>query len=97
MRKELQVKLEQLEEKIADLIRKDFDKAQKIANLERMLSEKNEQWVESQKNLDELKLKFDQLNIGKAFEGSEETNEEAKRKIDSLIKEINLCITTLKE
>jgi phage shock protein A len=46
---------------------------------------------------EKLKEKIEQLNVGRVFAGIEKNNEEAKQKIDSLIKEINLCIMALKD
>ncbi len=98
MKDQIFTKLSILEQKISKLIEQNFDYEQKIANFEEMLKEKDAQILVLKDEIADLKTKQEQWDIGKAFEGSSgEGNEEAKKKIDSLIKEINLCITALKE
>jgi len=98
MNDQIFTKLSVLEQKISKLIQQNFDCEQKIVNFEEMLKEKDAQILGLKNELDVLKTKQEQYDIGKAFEGSSgEGNEEAKKKIDGLIKEINLCITALKE
>ena len=91
-------KLSILEQKISKLIEQNFDYEQKIVNFEEILKEKDAQILVFKDEIGVLKTKQQKWDIGKAFEGSSgEGNEEAKKKIDGLIKEINLCITALKE
>jgi phage shock protein A len=90
-------KLEQLEKKIQDLIEQNFEYKQKIANFEQILKANVVQLEACNKENMKLKEQIEQLNVGRAFAGIETDNEEAKQKIDGLIKEINLCIATLKE
>ncbi len=90
-------KLEQLENKIQKLIQENFEYKEKIANFEMLLKEQMDQLQACESEKQQLNRQIDQLKLGKAFAGNEGNNEEAKRKIDSLIKEINLCIAALKD
>ncbi len=90
-------KLEQLEKKIQKLIVENFEYKEKIANFEKLIKEQMDQLQACEAENSLLQHQIDQLKLGKAFAGNEENNEEAKRKIDSLIKEINLCIAALKD
>ncbi len=97
MNQEIISKLEQLEEKIQKLQIENFEYRQKISNFEILLKRKNDSLEHCEEEKQKLKRQMNQLKVGKAFAGNAENNEEAKLKIDSLIKEINLCITALKE
>ncbi len=97
MTNEIISKLEQLEQKIQKLIVENFEYREKIANFEVLLKRKNEQLQACDEDKMLLKQQVEQLKLGKAFAGNVDNNEEAKRKIDSLIKEINLCIAALKD
>ncbi len=44
------------------------------------------------KQIAELEKKIDSLNLATAFVGTKSDNSESKRKIDSLIREIDRCI-----
>ncbi len=92
-------KFDLLEQKIQDLIRQNFELSQKISNFEKSLTEKEEIINQLLKKNKELKTDFNKLKIGKAFgSGSnQEDTEEAKKTIEKLIKEINLCIAELNE
>jgi len=97
MKQDIIIKLEAIETKIQNLVTQNFENSQKIANFEKLLKEKVAE-IEFLKNENEqLKEQLKQFKVSKAFAGKSENNEEAKQKIDSLIKEINLCITTLKD
>ncbi len=97
MTDELILKLEQLEQKIQKLIVENFEYKEKIANFETLIIEQKNQLLACEEDRMRLKQQVEQLKLGKAFAGNADNNEEAKRKIDSLIKEINLCIATLKD
>jgi len=97
MREQIWSKLEQLKNKIQNLKEENFEYQEKIANFEQILKEQSVLLQQYQNENEELKSKLEQFAIGKAFAGNAEGNKEAKAKIDSLIKEINLCIATLKE
>ena len=97
MEAEINSKLEQLEVKIRKLLVENFDYSQKISNFEVLLKAQAEQLSKSEAKNMQLKHDIEQFKLGQAFAGNKENNEEAKAKIDSLIKEINLCIATLKD
>ncbi len=97
MESEINSKLEQLEAKIRKLLVENFDYRQKISNFEVLLKAQAEQVSKCEAENTKLKLDIEQFKLGQAFAGNKEDNEEAKAKIDSLIKEINLCIATLKD
>jgi len=97
MTNEIISKLEQLEQKIQKLIVENFEYKEKIANFETLIIEQKNQLQACEEDKKLLKQQVEQLKLGKAFAGNADNNEEAKRKIDSLIKEINLCIATLKD
>jgi len=90
-------KIQQLENKIQNLIKENFEYQQKIANFETILKEKTDQLDKCLADNDALLVELEQFKLGRAFAGSKEENSAAKTKIDSLIKEINLCIAALKE
>ncbi len=97
MKNEIFFKIEALEKKMQQLITENFDFSQKIANFENILMSNADRVKELEQEIERLKIENEQLKIGKAFVGNKEDNKEAKKKIDNLIKEINACITTLKE
>jgi len=97
MQKDILSKLNQLELKIQNLIEENFAYTQKIANFEQILKEQAEQLEVYKQEKQQLLTEIEQLSISKAFAGKQGNNEEAKKKIDRLIKEINLCIVALKE
>ncbi|GEM_PF-3598760 len=97
MTNELISKLDALERKLLELVKKHSANAERIIDLEKELKEKDAQLQEQIKMYADLKQNYEHLNIGKAFGGSEGSNSEAKKKIDKLIKEINLCIAEIKE
>jgi len=98
MNKEILEKLERLENKIIKLIDQNFELSQKISNFEKKLEEKEDELQKINFQFDELKLNYEKLKIAKSFvAGSDKNNDEAKKKIEKLIKEINICIADLKE
>jgi len=97
MKKEIISKLGQLEVKMQNLIQENFAYRQKIANFEQILKEQADQLEAIKEKNVSLSAEIEQLNVGKAFAGNHANNDEAKKKIDGLIKEINLCIAALKE
>jgi len=97
MNQEIILKLEKIEAKIQNLVTENFENSQKIANFEKLLKEKIAEIDLLKHENDHLKGRLEQFKVGKAFAGKTENNTEAKQKIDSLIKEINLCITALKD
>ncbi len=90
-------KINQLEQKIQKLIEENFEYQQKIANFEIILKEKTAQLDKCAEQNKSLLVEIEQFKLGSAFAGTNEDNSAAKLKIDSLIKEINLCIAALKE
>jgi len=90
-------KLELLEKKIQSLLEENFEYQEKIANFEQILKEQKAQLERCENQKNDLKQQVEQCAIGNAFAGKANQNEEAKAKIEGLIKEINLCIATLKE
>ncbi len=97
MKEQIWTKLEQLEKKIQSLKQENFEYREKIANFEQILKEQRGLLNQCNEENNDLKTKLEQFAIGSAFAGKAEGNQEAKAKIDSLIKEINLCIATLKD
>jgi len=90
-------KLDQLEKKIQKLIEQNFEYKQKIANFEEILKNNVAQLETCKEENLTLKDKIGQQEAGRAFAGNNTDNEEAKQKIEGLIKEINYCIAALKE
>ncbi len=90
-------KLEELEKKIQGLIEQNFEYKQKIANFEQLLKKNAVQLEACNEEKKTLKEQIEQRDVGRAFAGINTNNEEAKQRIDGLIKEINLCIAALKE
>ncbi len=97
MDKEIILKLEELDLKIKNLVSKNFDYKQKLANFEILLKDQADLLVLKEQEIADLKETIKGLKLGKAFAGKQENNQEAKQKIDSLIKEINICIAALKD
>ena len=97
MNKEILLKLKLLSEKIKDLQQKNFEYQKKISNFEKII---NEQKILINQHLNEkeqLKNELNQLAINDAVAGKINENKEAKAKIERLIKEINICIASLKD
>ncbi len=87
-----------MENKIQELVRENFELNQKISNFEKSLKEKDHFINQLTQEKELLKADYNKLKIGKAFvAGSNKDTDEAKKIIDKLIKEINLCITELNE
>ncbi len=97
MKDDLFLKIELLEKKIQDLIRQNFELSQKVYTFEQSLVENNVEINQLKEINERLKTDLNNIKIGKAFDTGNMNNDEAKRKIEKLIKEINLCITDLKE
>ncbi len=98
MNKEILEKIELLEDKIRKLINQNFELSQKISNFEKKLKEKEEDLQAINFQFNDLKLDYEKLKIAKSFvAGSDKNNDEAKKKIEKLIKEINICIADLKD
>ncbi|HFX17909.1 MAG TPA: hypothetical protein ENK64_02045 [Flavobacteriales bacterium] len=96
MNQEIISKLDKLEEKIRELKAENFEYQQKLSNFEILLNEKTALLQQCKDENETLANRLEQLKLGKAFAGNTFNNKEAKLKIDSLIKEINLCIAALK-
>jgi len=92
-------KLDLLEQKIRELVEQNFELSQKISNFEKSLIEKEKLINQLNKKNNELKTDYNKLKIGKAFASgsNKEETDEAKKTIEKLIKEINLCIAELDE
>jgi len=92
-------KLDLLEQKIRELVLQNFELSQKISNFEKSLIEKEKIINQLNNKIKELKTNYNQLKIGKAFASGSNKKEadEAKKTIEKLIKEINLCIAELNE
>jgi negative regulator of sigma E activity len=92
-------KLNLLEQKIQELIKQNFELSQKISNFEKSLTEKEHIINQLYKKNEELKTDYNKLKIGKAIASGSKTEDtdEAKKTIEKLIKEINLCIAELNE
>jgi predicted nucleic acid-binding Zn-ribbon protein len=97
MNQEIISKLEAIEAKIQNLVTQNFEYRQKITNFEKLLRDKTAEIDLLKHENEQLQGQLEQLKVSKAFAGNTENNQEAKQKIDSLIKEINLCITALKD
>ncbi len=98
MDKQILEKLNFLEIKIQNLIHQNFELSQKISNFEKKLENKEKKLQEINFQYQELKSDYEKLKIAKTFvAGSDKNNDEAKKKIEKLIKEINICIAEIKE
>lgn len=97
MNKEILLKLELLCEKIKGLQQKNFEYQKKISNFEQIINEQKILINQHLKEKEQLKNELNQLSINDAVAGKTNENKEAKAKIERLIKEINICIASLKD
>ena len=86
-----------LEEKIVQLLNKLKDNHFLINKLKNEVQELEESKVDFKAQISQLKLDNDSLKIVNSLIGSKESKAISKRKINSLIKEVDFCINNLSE
>ena len=86
-----------LEEKIVQLLNKLKDNHFLINKLKNEVQELEESKVDFKAQISQLKLDNDSLKIVNSLIGSKESKAISKRKINSLIKEVDFCINHLSE
>lgn len=92
---ELNILINTIEARLEALINKiDILEREKI-ELEKRLALEIEEKKVINENLNQLKLNYDSLKLANSLLGSEEHKRETKLKINSLIREIDHCISQL--
>lgn len=92
---ELNILINTIEARLEALINKiDILEQEKIELEKRLALEIDEKKVINE-NLNQLKLNYDSLKLANSLLGSEEHKRETKLKINSLIREIDHCISQL--
>ncbi|WP_177761042.1 hypothetical protein [Flavobacterium sp. I3-2] len=92
---ELNILINTIEARLEALINKiDILEREKI-ELEKRLALEFEEKKVINENLNQLKLNYDSLKLANSLLGSEEHKRETKLKINSLIREIDHCISQL--
>ena len=86
-----------LEEKIVQLLNKLKDNYLLINNLKNEVKELEQSRVDLKAQISQLKSDNDSLKIANSLLGSKENKAISKRKINSLIKEVDFCINHLSE
>ncbi len=87
--------LDSLKTRITHLISLyEAEKAEKIKLLA-LLDERIKQVETYEKQIEELEKKIDNQKLTEAFTASSQDTAEAKKKIDSLVKEIDKCISLI--
>ena len=86
-----------LEEKIVQLLNKLKDNHLLINKLKNEVQELEQTKVDFKTQISQLKLDNDSLKIANSLLGSKESKAISKRKINSLIKEVDFCINHLSE
>ena len=86
-----------LEEKIVQLLNKLKDNHLLINNLKNEVLELEQSKVDFKAQISQLKSDNDSLKIVNSLLGSKESKAISKRKINSLIKEVDFCINHLSE
>ena len=86
-----------LEEKIVQLLNKLKDNHLLINKLKNEVQELEQSKVDFKAQISQLKLDNDSLKIANSLLGSKESKAISKRKISSLIKEVDFCINHLSE
>lgn len=81
-------------EKLIALYEKEREKNAKLLDeLEQCKADRDK----FQKQIEELEVQMDNLHLAEAFKAQTDSNDGAKEKIDSLIKEIDRCIALLEK
>ena len=86
-----------LEEKIVQLLNKLKDNHLLIYNLKNEVQELEQSKVDFKAQISQLKSDNDSLKIANSLLGSNESKAISKRKINSIIKEVDFCINHLSE
>ncbi len=87
--------IDTLENRIAQLIRKQERMAQTISGLRREIDESVKTIENQSTEIGSLKSAYETLKVANSLLGSEENKRETKLKINSLIREIDYCIAQL--
>jgi len=89
--------VDSLENKISKLLHRMEGLKQTNARLTKELANQQEQSIEQQKQLDAWIDKYDALKVANSLLGSNDNNRETKLKINTLIRDIDHCISQLSE
>ena len=87
--------VDSLENKISKVLHKLELQAQANSRLERELQVLKERLVEANKSAKDWEQKYDSLKLANSMLGSDTNKTEAKLKINSLIRELDHCISQL--
>ncbi|MEM6516265.1 MAG: hypothetical protein AAF688_08780 [Bacteroidota bacterium] len=89
--------VDSLENKVSKMLHKMEVLKQSNAKLQRELISQQEKSIEQQKQLEAWVEKCDALKVANSLLGSNDNNRETKLKINTLIRDIDHCISQLSE
>ena len=85
------------EERVRDLLKSCDDKNRRIEELEISLKEKNEEIQQSKQKFEALESKYKNLLMARRLIEDKEEFENAHKRINKLVREIDTCIALLNE
>jgi len=87
--------VDSLENKVAEILRKQADLNRSKLELEAEIEELKLEKLRLEKEVEEWKEKTDSLKLANSLLGSDQYKRETKQKINALIREIDQCIVQL--
>ena len=89
--------IDTLEKKLQQLFKKTNNLEQEILDLKQELNQYKQQLALKNKEIEQLKGQYNALKITNSLLGSDQNKRDTKLKINSLIREIDNCITQLSD
>jgi predicted nucleic acid-binding Zn-ribbon protein len=87
--------LKTLNRKLDELLNRYKDLSAELSNLRNGNEELKSALQERDNRIKELELKYERIKLSEAFLGDGENAQEAKRKINELVREIDRCVALL--
>ena len=86
-----------LEDCLNDLIKLCNDRKRRIEDLEASLKDKDEKIVQAERMITTLKTNYSNLLIARRLADDKEAFQQARKRVNKLVREVDLCIALLNE
>ena len=86
-----------LEDCMNDLIKLCNDRKRRIEDLESLLKDKDEKILQTEQIITTLKTNYSNLLIARRLADDKEAFQQARKKVNKLVREVDLCIALLNE
>ena len=86
-----------LEDCMNDLIKLCNDRKRRIEDLESLLKDKDEKILQTEQMITTLKTNYSNLLIARRLADDKEAFQQARKKVNKLVREVDLCIALLNE